>query len=181
MRAFAILFILCFSVTSLGQIELSTNKIDESTGAVQKCTKSSYKVFKAEETLGVLDISVMNDGGFYYMTIMVSEDLGCLSKYSGHCMIKLIDNTIIDCQQVTDTDCGDIAVASYIFIKRKELENIELNHSAILDDNLLKLKTIPIEKIRIYGNESYNNYIPNPKFKDFNPSEILIKHLEALK
>ncbi len=50
---------------------------------------------------------------------------------------------------------------------------------AIVEENFNLIKTIPVEKIRVYGSEHYAYYIPNPKFSKYDPKEIFIKHIAA--
>lgn len=174
----ALLFILpvvCFS-----QVTLSTNEKDEFTGSTKKSTDYSKNVFRAEKTAGSLYINVNRVDSLSYIGIIVTEDLGCLSEYDSKLMIKLVDGTIIESAQLTDTDCdSDFASAGFVAVKKEEM-NLPDPYK-IVNENNAKLATTKIEKIRVYGSKSYNDYIPNPKFKEFEAATVLMKHFEAVK
>jgi hypothetical protein len=172
------LLLLIITASCFSQIEFSVNEIDEFEGTLKRITKSSNRVFKAEKTSGTLNISAARVDKFYFIQISVNEDLGCLSEYDGKAMIKLTNGTIIECTQLSETDCDDYATASYVAIPRDETENP--NSEDLNKGNLKILSTVPIEKIRVHGPDYYNDYVPNVNFTAFPPSEVLMRHLKAL-
>jgi len=180
MKKWKLIFVLLLlPIVCICQVTLSTDEVDEFEGTIKKFTNMSKNVFKGEKTLGTLYMGVARVDSVYFLTFLVAEDLGCLSQYDGKCMIKLTDGTIIECLQVSDTDCSStITSAQYLAAKRDEAEMPDVMD--IIKDNNSKLSTIPIEKIRIYGSESYNDYIPHPKFKDFPADQVLILHFQAV-
>lgn len=168
-----------FSALSFGQITLEVNEKDDFTGSIKKFTKSSARVFKGEKTYGTLYIAAGRVDSLTFISLLVAEDLGCLSEYDGKIMIKLTDGTVIECYQFSDTECSStINAARYLPLKREEAETPERYN--ILAENIKKLTTTTIGKIRVYGSESYNDYIPNAKFKEYNGAEALMKHLVAV-
>jgi len=161
-----------------GQVTLQIDEVDEFEGTLRKITKPS-NCFKSEKTAGILYIGAGRVDDAVFISFTITEDLGCLSEYTGRAMLKLIDDSIVEITQITDTDCDDIASARYVLLKRDEMNDPDFE--SIMATNLKKLETIPIEKIRVYGSEYYSDYIPNDKFKDFDSKNVLIKHFAALK
>ncbi len=179
-KLFAVFVFMVFTFFSFGQIPLSINKVDEFNGSVNKATKSSYGVFKSENSLGQLILSMGRVDSTYFIILRLSTDLGCLSQYDGKCMIKFSDGTILNFAQATETDCSDSPAAQYYLVAREEM-NLE-NVFEIMKENRKKLESSPIDKIRVYGSKYYNDYIPNPKFRgDFNAKDVLILHIKSLK
>jgi len=152
---------------------------DDFEGTIKKVTKAT-KCFKGENSSGVLYINVGRVDDLMFYGITITDDLGCLLEYNGKASIELVDGTIIEGMQISDTDCdSDFATAKYLPLKRDDAKNPEFEK--IMEVNYEKLKTTPIENIRIYGGEYYNDYIPDPRFKEFDGKDALIKHFQAIK
>jgi len=176
----AIFVFLLFAFLSFGQIPLSINNIDEFNGSVNKVTRSSYSVFKSENSIGNISLSMGRVDSTYFLILRVSTDLGCLSQYDGKCMIKFSDGTILNFAQGSETDCSESPAAQYYLVAREEM-NLE-NVFQIMKINREKIESSSIDKIRVYGSKYYADYIPNPKFReDFNAKDVLIFHIKSLK
>lgn len=188
------------TIQAPGQVTLGTNKYDDLEKQSTKETVTSLNVFnRGPESIESVSFNagcvteLDNSVKYFDLTIISAKsNLGCLNKYdgqslySGVVLIKLIDGAIIECLQISETDCPKDS-ADYYWLqaryfpltREKKYSESELN--TLSTNNWNKLSQIPIERIRIYGSKHYCEYFPNSYFKEYNPQDVFIEHLKALK
>jgi hypothetical protein len=191
--------LLILTIQATSQVTLEINKYDDLEKRRTKETFTSLNVFnRGPESIESISFNVGSVTGpdktvrYFDLTIISAKNnLGCLnkyyeeSKYGGVVLIKLLDGTIIECLQISETDCPKDSADYYwlqarYFPLTRENKYSESQLNILSNNNWNKLSQIPIEKIRIYGSKHYCEYFPNTYFKDFNPQDIFIEHLKAL-
>lgn len=109
--------------------------------------------------------------------ISYSGDLGCLSEYDGSLKIKLTNDEIIECAQISDTDCGDYPSAKYLPLTRDQLKDSD--YKEIIHENINLLQTHDWEMIRLKGTEYYTDIYPRSSKKIEKPEQFFRQHLSA--
>jgi len=189
MKTLLILLFLMMAIPAYNQVNLVMNKVD-STGKRIKKTETANAVFlmegsKYEEFLGhcsspQISFCLAREDAVIYFYIFTFRFYGsCLSELEGKALLKLRDGTIIECVQKSKTDCSDNPGAIYLAISREILEKSDA--IAVLKKSYEKLSDVPVAKIRIYGTDGFQDYIPNQKFTQFPAENLFIEHLKALK
>ncbi len=112
-----------------------TNEKDEFTGKLKKYLKP-HKVAKKFAYRFFIELRRFEDN--YLLKTNFEGDIGCVTSKS-ELLIKLSDGTVITYNNFGDIDCK--SNASMFF-------NIN-------DENLTKLNSIPIDKIRVNGSKGY--------------------------
>lgn len=187
MKPLLVLALIMVTIPAFNQVTLNLNKVDDFTGALTKTTNYSSDVFvykgndpKDVRSGATINFFIQREDSVYWFGLHFRFKFCCLSQYDGKVLIKLTNGTIIECLQVTNTDCSDYPSAMYIPLKR-EGEEFDITAFKRANVNWDKLSNTPIEQIRVYGSEYYQDFIPNPKFTEFPAQNILIEHLKALK
>lgn len=107
-----------------------------------------------------------------------SGDIGCLSEYSSSIKIKLTNGDIIECSQISDTDCGDFPSANFIPLTKEQQK--DPNYKEILAENLELLESFDWETIRLQGSKFYTDILPKPSKKILKPEQFFRQHLSAI-
>ena len=118
------------------------NEVDEFTGKVNKVL--NWKEV-AKNDIGKMHISLRYLDGAY-MALGYSGDVGCVTS-EGKIMIKLEDGEMVTLKNFGDIDCGD--TPSFLF--------------DIFPEDITKLSSSPISKIRLYGSDAYSDLDPTDK------------------
>lgn len=118
---------------------------------------------------------------YFFEITLLSTNLGCLSKYDGKILVKLLDESIIEFSQFSSTDCSDNPTARYIPVSR---EIIDANNMSLLkgelDKNISQLLTSGIDFIRVHGSEYYSDFNPRVSIKHPNPEQYFIQNIRAI-
>ena len=189
MRALLTFIFLIIVIPAFNQVNLVVNKVD-TTGKILKRTEVANAVFLMEgsdyeEYMGIcsspqISFCLAEEDSVISFSIFTYRFYGsCLSELEGKALIKLRDGTLMDCVQKSPTDCSENPGAIYLAVSRELLEKSDAMR--VLKKNYEKLANVPVEKIRIYGTEGYQDYVPNPKFTQFPARNLFIEHLKALK
>lgn len=185
MKAFTIILFLSITIPAFSQVKLETNKTDEFSGDIVKKTNRSLAVFETEGGVKLLSgsylgLSMSRVDTTMSFTLIVGPIPGCLSEYEGKSLIKLVDDSIIECMQISENNCDDgYKTAQYIPISRSDSKG-----AAILDiiqENSNKLSLKGVARIRVYSTIGYHDYVPSKKFNKFPPENLFIEHIKALK
>jgi len=150
-----------FTISLSAQVTLRVDEVDDFSGDVKKVSKPTSKAFTSEEGYIKADISAVRVGDYTAITLSLNTDVGCLSEHSTKILIKLTDGEIIECKQLSDTDCSDRPSARFIFVSDDQMKMDESNLQEILGENLQKLLSTPVEKIRIYATDGYIDMKPH--------------------
>lgn len=175
--------ILVFNFTFSQEIKIETNKIDEyndirtiATSFVSNINYLNNDYVDINNSLLFSIVCSKSKEHFEYYSISfltTNASLGCLSKYDGKCVVFFENEETLEFVQVSETNCDNRISATYSFISREFKENPEFFN--IMLNNLQKMLSNKVKKIRIYGTKKSVDFILKEDKQD-----IIIKHIKAI-
>jgi len=165
---------------------IEVNKIDDFTKShiiktnMLESTNPNRVIFKKSDYIDITNELLFSMSYYkssdttevYYMSVMFTVDLGCLSQYDGKMMVILDDNTVLTFMQFSNTDCSSVLRADYYLLNREDSDKPIWRET--MADNILKLLSHKVFKIRIYGSKYYNDFILKPEKQNIISSHLNI-------
>jgi len=169
-RFFALL-LLCPTVKSQS---IAVNTVDKETGVRTIITNNHAGTeVKPEDTVarsgllffsaGYQEIKAKNTETYFIELNFVHHDarLGCLENGTSKAIITLEDGTLMECTQISDTDCDNIGFVAGFALMPKNSALTAMKH------NFEKLLTTEISKIEVFTTEKPVLFIIKTKSKAY--------------
>lgn len=168
--------------------QMALDNVDEFTGEKNLVTQYFYGKFekksdrvdeKDQMLLSIKYRKTETGNDLYYLRVklLFTVDFGCLSEYDGKCIILFDDGSKITFQQQSDTECTKWHYNPiYSMVDKESIKADPSTWLSIMKENFDQIIEKPIDKIRIYGTDGYNDYVLKPEMKD-----VLQRHAELIK
>jgi len=155
----------------------TTVEVDEFSN--KKIVKTAnWKLFGKDKNNNELTGNIIKEDNVYLINLTYFGYLGCLSEHSSSILIKLTNNEIIECTQVSNTECGKKPTVRFIPVSNEILNSDEWIN--IMKHNVELLKSYNWVTIRINGSKYYTDIKPNNSGHIENPEQFFRLHLVAV-
>ena len=132
---------------SIGTVTTSI-EIDETTKS-KTITTEQWRYLAVDSKSKSVTGSMYKKNGIYMISLIYSGNLGCLSKDESSLKIKLSNGFIIECVQISKSDCGSIQRGDFVLLS---LDQSKLpDYMTIMQNNLQLLATHDWEMMRLQG------------------------------
>jgi hypothetical protein len=170
--------LLLYSLGVLGQLNKITTSvhIDEFSNDTT-ITTSKTKDFGYDDFRHFISGYVSYSNNKTWIHITYKGDLGCLSEYRSSLTIKLSSGDIVECAQVSNTDCNSSSIqkATFILASRAEIDADEWMDAIRINRELLRM--YDWELVRLQGTEYYSDLKPHKYRRLENPEHFFKAHL----
>lgn len=135
-----------------------TREVDDFSGQVKLRTKR-IEIGRAK-TKDRFHASLARNGDYnFFMIKSITADLGCMVSMKSSVQLKMADGEILEFIHIGDTDCSDGAPFR-AFLVEGELEGLKDSELMQLqEETIRKLKSKPVNLIRVKGSEYYADII----------------------
>lgn len=159
--------------------QIKTNvRIDEMEGTkVIKTEPVSFKNNGAN-----VDFSLSYAQELFAISVNVYEGAyanGCFSPYEGIMKIKLMDGTVLDFKQFSDTECGQSSLVMYLPLSPESANDPKFRD--IINDNIDKLALHQWELIRLYKTDYYIELRPEATRRNKTPETFFIEAIASIR
>ncbi|WP_088339623.1 hypothetical protein [Robiginitalea sediminis] len=157
---------------------MATVEVDDFSGKKSASTET-WNSFARGPLTSLSGSAYMTETGIISFPFIVSGDLGCLVKWQSTMQIKLSNDAVVTLTYISDTDCGDVVLGSWVALEPTDAENP--NFESIISENNELLKTYDWVKIRVTGSDVYADLEPRNSNRSMpNPEQFFRQHIIAL-
>lgn len=152
----------------------TTVKVDEFDNK-KTVTSDMWNRFAEDKLKKYINASIIKIDDGIAILLSYSGDLGCLSNYTSTIKIKLTNGEIVECAQISDTDCGDFPSANFHPLTKEQMDDPA--YTEIVSENIKLLESHDWEMIRLSGSDYYTDLYPRASSKIPNPEQFFRQHL----
>ena len=154
--------------------EIEFSKKYEPSGAKDIKTKAEI-IDQGKKLLFSMEYQWMKPIAYHFIELTLSIDKhDCFTGRKNGMMIEFVDDSNIELMQFSETNCSDDNITIKFSLHNKE-NNKSTLYFRKQGENLEKLLTTKIEKIKIYGYEGLHDFII-----DEEQQNVIEKHIHAL-
>ncbi len=163
-----------FVIPSIGSVKVTVSQ-DNGERTMSTINWSDFGIDKEKMTLSA---SMRKVGHNYMVSIVFGGGVGCLNKDQSSLKIILNDGKIVDCVQISKTDCSESPSAQYILLSAEQVGQPSAND--IMQENVQKLVDTDWTSIRIYGSTFFSDLKPKKTKENPKPAQFFRQHISAL-
>jgi len=160
----------------IGDVE-STTKFNSKKNIITTTTEE-WRYFGSDKKNVAISGSLKKVDDIYQISILYQGDLGCLLRDKSVLSIKLSNGQIIECIQISKSDCASIQKATFIPVSLTQLN--KQGFHLMMNENIELLAAYNWEMMRIQGADRYADVYPSQTKKVQEPEQFFRQHLSAL-
>lgn len=163
-----------FVIPSIGAVKVTISQ-DNGQRTISTINWFNFGIDKEKMALSG---SMQKDGSNYLISISFGGGVGCLNKDQSSLKIILKDGKIVDCVQLSETDCSESPSAQYILLSAEQVGQPSANDT--MQENIKKLVSSDWQSIRIYGSTFFSDLKPKKTKENPKPAQFFRQHISGL-